>query len=229
MGDSKGLSGYWQITLPFYARERSPSVPPLWNDPPRLDFLVLIWLLFLTCQTSPQKAFSLKREQPHPMSENEYDYLDQALPGFSQARLIVKAAGDSTRPLGFKGSKFDFYRFANRFRLATSFRGMDLEGFTPETSLWERRVVATKGGPAGRALREQVSTNCISICEALSSFTLTPRYSSILTSQLALIRRRHSFCATRDVLRKDEESHLPENIAAFHSGTSTMKPQAPIL
>jgi hypothetical protein len=66
--------------------------------------------------------------------ENEYDYLEQALPGFSKARLIVKAAGDSTRPLGFKGSKFDFYRFANRFRLATSFRGMDLEGFAPETA-----------------------------------------------------------------------------------------------
>jgi hypothetical protein len=68
------------------------------------------------------------------MSENEYDYLEQALPGFSQARLIVKGAGDSIRPLGFKGSKFDFYRFANRFRLATSFQGMNLEGFTPETT-----------------------------------------------------------------------------------------------
>jgi len=68
------------------------------------------------------------------MAENEYDYLEQALPGFSQARLIVKAAGDTTRPLGFKGSKFDFYRFANRFRLATSFQGMNLEGFTPETT-----------------------------------------------------------------------------------------------
>jgi hypothetical protein len=68
------------------------------------------------------------------MAENEYDYLEQALPGFSKARLIVKAAGDSIRPLGFKGSKFDFYRFANRFRLATSFRGMALEGFTPETA-----------------------------------------------------------------------------------------------
>jgi hypothetical protein len=68
------------------------------------------------------------------MAENEYDYLEKALPGFSKARLIVKAAGDSVRPLGFKGSKFDFYRFANRFRLATSFRGMDLEGFAPETA-----------------------------------------------------------------------------------------------
>jgi len=41
------------------------------------------------------------------MAENEYEYLEQALPGFSQARLIVKAAGDSIRPLGFKGSKFE--------------------------------------------------------------------------------------------------------------------------
>jgi hypothetical protein len=69
------------------------------------------------------------------MPENEYDYLELALPGFSKARLIVKAAGDSLRPLGFKGSKFDFYRFANRFRLATSFQGMNLEGFTEETSI----------------------------------------------------------------------------------------------
>jgi hypothetical protein len=68
------------------------------------------------------------------MAENEYEHLEQALPGFSRARMIVKGTGDSTRPLGFKGSKFDFYRFANRFRLATSFRGMDLEGFTPETT-----------------------------------------------------------------------------------------------
>ena len=68
------------------------------------------------------------------MAENEYDYLEKALPGFSKARLIVKAAGDSIRPLGFKGSKFDFYRFANRFRLATSFQGMNLEGFTEETT-----------------------------------------------------------------------------------------------
>lgn len=68
------------------------------------------------------------------MPSDEYEHLEQALPGFSKARLIVKAAGDSTRPLGFKGSKFDFYRFANRFRLATSFRGIDLEGFTPETT-----------------------------------------------------------------------------------------------
>lgn len=104
------------------------------------------------------------------MSENEYDYQEQVLPAFCKARLIVKLAGDSTRPLGFKGSKFDFYRFANRFRLATSFRGMDLEGFTPETSLWERRVVATYGGPAGRALREQVSTNHLAICNAICTF-----------------------------------------------------------
>ena len=30
--------------------------------------------------------------------------------------------------------------------------------FSTETSLWEKRVVATEGGPIGRALRAQVST-----------------------------------------------------------------------
>lgn len=65
---------------------------------------------------------------------DDYDYLEQALPGFSKARLIVKAAGDSTGPLRFRGTKFDFYRFANRFRLATAFRGMNLEGFSEETA-----------------------------------------------------------------------------------------------
>ncbi len=68
------------------------------------------------------------------MAENEYDYLEQALPGFSKGRLIVKAAGDSIDPLRFKGTKFDFYRFANRFRLATAFRSMELEGFSSETA-----------------------------------------------------------------------------------------------
>jgi len=68
------------------------------------------------------------------MPETEYDYLEQALPGFSKARLIIKGAGDSVCPLRFTGSKFDFYRFANRFRLAYSFRGMNLDGFSPETS-----------------------------------------------------------------------------------------------
>jgi len=56
------------------------------------------------------------------------------LPGFTRARENVKAAGGSIRPIGFKGSKFDFYRFANRFRLAISFQGMNLEGFTEETT-----------------------------------------------------------------------------------------------
>jgi hypothetical protein len=69
------------------------------------------------------------------MADNEYEHLELALPGFTRARSLVKAAGDSTRSLGFRGSKFDFYRFANRFRLATSFRGMELDGFTEETTL----------------------------------------------------------------------------------------------
>lgn len=65
---------------------------------------------------------------------DDYAYLEAALPGFSRARLLVKAAGDRIEPLGFCGTKFDFYRFANRFRVAVSFRGMSLEGFTEETA-----------------------------------------------------------------------------------------------
>ena len=45
---------------------------------------------------------------------SEYDYLDQVLPGFSEARALVKSAGDSVKPFGFFGDKFEFYRFANR-------------------------------------------------------------------------------------------------------------------
>jgi hypothetical protein len=120
------------------------------------------------------------------MAENEYDYLEQALPGFTRAREIVKAAGDSVRPLGFKGSKFDLSAdrprsgILSRTRDRTtsgmtkprsnapflpaqnmeksSFLGRNLERCTRETSLWERRVVATESRPVGRALREQVST-----------------------------------------------------------------------
>jgi hypothetical protein len=65
---------------------------------------------------------------------SDHAHLGAALPGFSRARALVKAAGDSVAPLGFCGSKFDFYRFANRFRLATCFEGMRLDGFTDETT-----------------------------------------------------------------------------------------------
>jgi hypothetical protein len=65
---------------------------------------------------------------------DDYAHLDAALPGFSRARLLVKAQDDKIGALGFVGSKFDFYRFANRFRLATSFHGIVLGGFTAETT-----------------------------------------------------------------------------------------------
>ncbi|MEO5913783.1 MAG: hypothetical protein ABIS50_06095 [Luteolibacter sp.] len=54
------------------------------------------------------------------MPTSDYPYLEAALPGFSRARLLVKSAGDRMEPLEFCGTKFDFYRFANRFRLAES-------------------------------------------------------------------------------------------------------------
>jgi hypothetical protein len=66
---------------------------------------------------------------------DDYAHLDAALPGFSRARLLVKAQGDKLSALGFVGTnKYDFDRFANRFRLAASFQGIALDGFTAETT-----------------------------------------------------------------------------------------------
>lgn len=65
---------------------------------------------------------------------DDHAYLESALPGFCRAREIVKASGDSIAPLGFVGDKFDFYRFANRFRLVACFQGLRLDGFTEETA-----------------------------------------------------------------------------------------------
>lgn len=64
---------------------------------------------------------------------SDYDYLESVLPGFAEARDVIKAAGDSVLPLHYRGTKFDFYRFANRYRMAVRFRGLALDGFEPET------------------------------------------------------------------------------------------------
>ena len=63
----------------------------------------------------------------------KHSHLDAVLPGFSEAREIIKEAEDSLFPLGYKGSKFDFYRFANRYRMVVRFQGISLEGFKEET------------------------------------------------------------------------------------------------
>ncbi|NNC87233.1 MAG: hypothetical protein HKN82_02095 [Akkermansiaceae bacterium] len=64
---------------------------------------------------------------------SDHPHLESALPGFSEARGIIKAAGDSVFPLQYRGTKFDFYRFANRFRMAVRFRGISLADFGDET------------------------------------------------------------------------------------------------
>lgn len=64
---------------------------------------------------------------------SEYDYLDQVLPGFSEARQIIKANGDSVKAFSFLGDKFEFYRFANRYRMAVRFQSIRLEGFGDAT------------------------------------------------------------------------------------------------
>lgn len=42
---------------------------------------------------------------------DDHSHLDAALPGFSRARGIVKANGDSIAALGFMGSKSDDIHF----------------------------------------------------------------------------------------------------------------------
>ena len=59
----------------------------------------------------------------------DHSHLDAVLPGFSEAREIITGANNSVFPLGYKGSKFDFYRFANRYRMVVRFQGISLEGF----------------------------------------------------------------------------------------------------
>lgn len=68
------------------------------------------------------------------MSEQEYEYLESALPGFTRARDLIKASDDSIQAFGFIGTKFDFYRFANRFRLVVCFEGLKLTDFTEATA-----------------------------------------------------------------------------------------------
>jgi hypothetical protein len=68
------------------------------------------------------------------LTSDAYPYLEEALPGFHRARVLVKGAGDSLSGLGFVGTKFDFYRFANRLRLAACFGGLHLKGFGEDTA-----------------------------------------------------------------------------------------------
>jgi hypothetical protein len=63
----------------------------------------------------------------------DYQHLEDALPGFNRARALVKGAGDSLGVLEMQGSKFDFYRFANCYRLARRFQGVIIDGFEPDT------------------------------------------------------------------------------------------------
>lgn len=65
---------------------------------------------------------------------DEYPYLEEALPGFHRARKIIKAESDGLSALGLTGTKFDFYRFANRLRLAVCFGGLHLKGFGENTA-----------------------------------------------------------------------------------------------
>lgn len=67
-------------------------------------------------------------------SIDAYPYLEETLPGFHRGRELIKGAGDSLAVLGLTGTKYDFYRFANRLRLATCFGGLYLKGFSDDTA-----------------------------------------------------------------------------------------------
>ena len=68
------------------------------------------------------------------MPDLPYPHLEKTLPGFHAARNVIKGSGDSLSPFGFKGDKFEFYRFVNRFRLASNFKGVIIEDFEEETA-----------------------------------------------------------------------------------------------
>ena len=68
------------------------------------------------------------------MPENNQSHLEKVLAGFSEARTIIKANNDSIEPLGYEGSKFHFYRFVNRYRLAVNFQGVIIHDFEKDTA-----------------------------------------------------------------------------------------------
>lgn len=68
------------------------------------------------------------------MSELPYPHLEQTLPGFHEARDLIKKHEDSLSSLDFRGDKFEFYRFANRLRLASNFEGLVIRDYDQETT-----------------------------------------------------------------------------------------------
>ena len=64
---------------------------------------------------------------------SDLKYLDEAFPGFLEARDMIAAEGDSIEIFEFRGDKFEFYRFVNRYRVALRFEGVKLKGFGIET------------------------------------------------------------------------------------------------
>ena len=63
----------------------------------------------------------------------KHQHLEDVLPGLSDARIIIKSADDNIFPLQYKGNKFDFYRFANRYRMARELREIILDSFKKAT------------------------------------------------------------------------------------------------
>jgi hypothetical protein len=148
---------------------------------------------------------------------DDYAHLDAALPGFSRARLLIKTQGDKVGALGFGGTKFDFYRFANRLRLAASFEGIALGGFTEDTtagysaltrvffawSAFERYAELANDRPPFRALFahyphrhiHELARTCRALDpdERLADFLVTQSLLPVHETHLERFREGHDF------------------------------------
>ena len=67
------------------------------------------------------------------MSDYQYPHLEQTLPGFHDARGLIKEKGSAMSAVNMRGDKFDFYRFTNRLRLAINFREVIIEEYDQPT------------------------------------------------------------------------------------------------
>ena len=153
-----------------------------------------------------------------------YQHLEDALPGFCRARGIIKACGDSTRPLQYVGDKFAFYRFVNRFRMAVRFRGLALDGFAQPTpagySALTRAFLAW-------SVRERYAALCNVHCPSQPLLAHVPK---IQLSQLADTIERadrdgrfYEFLVEQSVHTKSRhgspaDGAQPDGLEKFHDG-----------
>ena len=144
---------------------------------------------------------------------SEYDYLDQVLPGFCEARALIKDNGDSLKTFGFLGDKFEFYRFANRYRMTTRFRAIELDGFGEATEAGYSALTRTF---FAWSVFERYTDLCGIHCPYGPFFTYIPK---IEMSKLAnVIDRADSEYRLFDHLRSQSLPQNQDQLDRFRSG-----------